>query len=172
MDFLDLAKRRHSVRSFKQESIPAEAVRKIVEAAHVAPTAANRQPVRLIIAQNPDALGRLSKAAELYDAPLAILVCADKSQAWTRPIDGKSTSDIDAAIACDHMMMEATDLGLGSVWICWFDADIIRTEFSLPDALEPVNILAIGHSAEPPANSERHATQRIPVDQLVIGEWV
>lgn len=166
MNFLELAKQRHSVRNFERKDVSAEDVRMIVEAAHVAPTAANRQPIRLLVAQDPDTLGRLSKAADIYGAPLAILVCADKSRAWVRPSDGKSTSDIDASIVCDHMMMEATDLGLGSVWICWFDADTIRSEFGLADDMEPVNIIAIGHSAEPPANPNRHIAERIPVDQL------
>lgn len=166
MDFLDLAKRRHSVRTFKRERVGIEDVQRILESARVAPTAANKQPVRLVVAQDPDTLSRLSKAADLYGAPLAILVCADKARAWVRPSDGKSTSDIDAAIVCDHMMMEATSLDLGSVWICWFDAEAIRKELDLPDELEPVNILAIGHSAEPPSDPNRFARDRISVDRL------
>lgn len=166
MDFLDLAKRRHSIRTFKREGVGVEDVQRILESARVAPTAANKQPVRLVVAQDPDTLSRLSKAADLYGAPLAILVCVDKARAWVRPSDGKSTSDIDAAIVCDHMMMEATSLDLGSVWICWFDAEAIRKEFDLPDELEPVNILAIGHSAEPPSDPNRFARDRISVDRL------
>ena len=46
------------------------------------------------------------------------------------------------------MMLEATELGLGSVWICYFKPDVIKEEFNLPDNLEPVNILAIGYSDE------------------------
>ncbi|MEI3314984.1 MAG: nitroreductase family protein [Eggerthellaceae bacterium] len=166
MDFLDLAKRRHSVRTFKRERVGIEDVQRILESARVAPTAANKQPVRLVVAQDPDTLSRLSKTADLYGAPLAILVCADKTRAWVRPSDGKSTSDIDAAIACDHMMMEATSLDLGSVWICWFDAEAIRKELDLPDELEPVNILAIGYSAESPSDPNRFARDRISVDRL------
>lgn len=74
---------------------------------------------------------------------------------------------IDASILTDHMMMEATELGLGSVWICYFKPDVIKKEFQLPDTLEPINILAIGYSNENPADPERHATQRISLDELV-----
>lgn len=63
------------------------------------------------------AFKKLSKAANIFCAPLAILICADSSKAWTRPHDGKKTTDIDASILTDHMMLEAADLGLGSVWI-------------------------------------------------------
>ena len=58
----------------------------------------------------------------------------------------KQTGDIDAAILTDHMMLEATELGLGTVWVCYFQPDVIRKEFDLPDNLEPINILVIGYS--------------------------
>ncbi len=67
----------------------------------------------------------------------------------------------------DHMMLEATELGLGSVWICFFKPDIIKEEFQLPDSLEPINILAIGYANEAPADPERHLSARIPLSQLV-----
>lgn len=51
---------------------------------------------------------------------MAIIVCSDTSKSWKRPFDGKNTSDIDASIIPDHMMLQATELGLGSVWICYF----------------------------------------------------
>lgn len=86
MNFLELAKQRHSVRNFERKDVSAEDVRMIVEAAHVAPTAANRQPIRLLVAQDPDTLGRLSKAADIYGAPLAILVCADQVAGMGAPI--------------------------------------------------------------------------------------
>ncbi len=65
------------------------------------------------------------------------------------------------------MMLQATELGLGTVWICYFDPQVIRTEFQLPEHLEPVNLLAIGYADGPAADSERHARERIPVSQLV-----
>ena len=52
------------------------------------------------------------------------------------------------SILTDHMMMEATELGLGTVWICYFQPDMIREAFGLPDNLEPINILAVGYSNE------------------------
>ena len=65
------------------------------------------------------------------------------------------------------MMLQATELGLGSVWICYFKPDVLRREFALPANLEPVNILAIGYAGESPAAPERHSQTRIPVDELV-----
>ena len=133
----------------------------------MAPTAANLQPVRLLVVKEKENLAKINKATNTYNAPVAIIVCSDHSKAWTRPFDGKQTVDIDASILTDHMMLQATELGLGSVWICYFKPDIIQQEFRLPEYLEPINILALGYSDELPANIDRHAFERIGVDELV-----
>ena len=170
MDFITIAKTRCSVRSYTGQKVEPSKLEKILEAAHVAPTAANLQPVRLIVVQSEEGLAKLGRAADLHGAPLAILVCADRAKAWVRPFDRKQTGDIDAAILTDHMMLQATELGLGSVWVCYFKPDVLRREFDLPGHLEPVNILAIGYAAGAPADPERHSRTRIPVDELVSWE--
>ena len=167
MNFLETAKSRYSVRSYTNKQVEHDKLDKILLAAHAAPTAANLQPVRLIAVQQDDGLKKIGKAANIYGAPLAIIVCSDHTKAWTRPFDGKQTTDIDASIITDHMMLQATELGLGSVWICYFKPDVLRSEFKLPNELEPINILAVGYSAEPPADPERHKSQRIPLNELV-----
>ena len=168
MDFLDLAKSRHSVRSYRPDKVEAEKVASLVEAARVAPTAANLQPARLVVAQSAASLEAMGAAANLYGAPLAFVVCVDRSRAWVRPFDGKSTADIDAAIACDHLMMQATSLGLGSVWICYFKPDKLKQALSIPAELDPVNILAVGYTDEPASDPRRYATDRIPADELIV----
>lgn len=167
MNFLDLVKSRYSVRSYSEKKVESEKLNMILEAAHVAPTAANLQPVRLLVVQGENGLAKIGKAANIYGAPLAIIVCSDHSVAWKRPFDNKQTTDIDASIVTDHMMLEATELGLGTVWVCYFKPDIIKQEFNLPDTLEPINILAVGYSDEQPASPKRHATQRIPLSEFV-----
>ena len=172
MDFIEIAKKRYSVRSYKDKKVEEEKLQKILEAAHVAPTAANLQPVRLIAVQSREGLAKIGKGANLYGAPLAVIVCADHGKAWMRPFDKKQTTDIDASILTDHMMLQATELGLGSVWICYFKPDVIRREFGLPDNLEPVNILAVGYSDEEAADPERHSQTRIPAEELVSYEAI
>ena len=167
MNFIEIAKKRYSVRSYKDKKVEEEKLQMILEAAHVAPTAANLQPVRLIVVQSKEGLEKIGKGANLYGAPLAIVVCADHSKAWVRPFDKKQTGDIDTSILTDHMMLQATELGLGSVWICYFKQDVIRSEFGLPEELEPVNILAVGYSDEEAADPERHVQMRIPMEELV-----
>lgn len=172
MNFLDIAKTRYSVRSYKDKRVEKEKLNKVLEAAHVAPTAANLQPVRLLVVQEKEGLDKIGKAANIYNAPLAIIVCSDHSIAWKRPFDNKQTTDIDASIVTDHMMLEATELGLGTVWVCYFKPDIIKNEFELPDTLEPVNILVIGYSDEEPMPLNRHSGNRIPLSKLVSYEML
>lgn len=147
MNFVDIAKQRFSVRSYINKEIPQEKLDLILEAAHVAPTAANQQPVKLLVVKSARSKEKLSKAANIYNAPIAIIVCSDSTQAWTRPFDGKKTTDIDASIITDHMMLAATEQGLGSVWICYFKPDVVKT-----DETTSVN---------------RHDFQRTPIDELV-----
>ena len=170
MDFLTIAKKRYATRGFTDQKVDPEQRSKILEAAHVAPTAGNRQPVRLLVVESEEGLEKLKKATKLYGAPLAILACTDRNEVWTRSFDGKQTSDIDASILTDHMMLQATELGLGSVWICAFDPAIVREEFQLPDHLEPVNILALGYPKAAPPSPDRHSETRIPLERLVFYE--
>jgi nitroreductase len=167
MNFIDIAKQRYSVRKYTDQKVEKEKLNLILEAARIAPTGANKQPVHLIVAQSPEALEKVNKAARVYGAPCVIIVCSDIDKAWVRPYDGKNIADIDAAILTDHMMLQATELGLGSLWICWFKADVIKAEFGLPDNLVPVNLLALGYADGEPASPDRHDQTRNPIESLV-----
>ncbi len=167
MDFIDIAKTRYSCRKYLDKKVEKEKLDKILEAAHVAPTAANCQPQKLIVVQEKEGLEKINKAARTYGAPLVILVCGDVDRVWTRPYDGKKHHDIDTSIVTDHMMLQATELGLGTVWVCYFDPEIIRTEFHLPDNLEPVSILVIGYPDGEPQDPDRHGMTRLSLDSIV-----
>ena len=171
MSFLELAKKRFSVRKFESKKVENEKLLQILEAGRVAPTAANNQPQRILVVREEAGLGKLKKAANIYEAPLAVIVCADHQSAWKRPFDGKETVDIDASIVTDHMMMEAAELGIGSVWITYFKPDVLRKEFNIPEHIEPVNVLALGYPAGPIASPDRHAKARKPLKDTVFYEY-
>ena len=105
MEFLELAKKRYSVREYTDRQVEKEKLDQILRAAQAAPTACNRQPVHLLVVQSLEGLEKIGKAANLHGAPMAVLVCVDKDKAWTRPYDGKQSVDIDASIVTDHMML-------------------------------------------------------------------
>ncbi len=168
MDFLTLAKQRCSVRKYKTTKVEEEKLQKILEAAHVAPTAANMQPQKLLIIKSESALSKLSKGVGFHDAPLAIIVCADHNSAWVRPFDKKHMVDIDGTIVADHIVMEAEDLGLSTCWLTYFDPKVICAEFNIPSNLEPVAIISIGYADGDKDSSERHAKTRNPLDSMVV----
>lgn len=170
MNYLDLAKKRYSARKFTEQIVKSEDLENILEAGRVAPTAANKQPQRILVIQSKEGLEKLTKGARFYNAPLVLIVCADKSEAWVRKDDGKNTSDIDASIVTDHMMMAATDLGLDTLWMTWFKPTIIREEFNIPENLEPVNLLAIGYNGVEPLSAERHSETRKKIEETVFFE--
>ena len=156
MDFNLMIQKRHSVRKYKPQKVEKKKLNKILEAARLAPTAANRQPQRLLILEKEESLNKLAQCSNIYGAPLAIVVCADLNQAWTRTFDKKQTGDIDASIVTDHMMMAATELGLGSLWICHFQPDLLRKSFHIPEHIEPINILVLGYEGENNSVPRKH----------------
>ena len=170
MDFLSLAKKRCSVRKYENTPVEAEKVAKLLEAAHVAPTAANMQPHRLLVIKSEEGLKKLSKGVNFHNAPLAIIVCGDHSDVFVRPFDKKNMIDIDTAIVADHIVLEAEDLGLSTCWLTYFKPDVIREEFSIPDNLEPVAIISIGYAAEEKASPQRHNSARKELESIVTYE--
>jgi len=165
--FLDLAKSRYSVREYENKAVEAEKLTAILEAGRIAPTAANQQPCIFLVLNNKESIEKLCKACRPHGAPLAIVICADKTSAWVRPFDKANMGEIDSTIAADHMMMCAQDLGLSSCWITYFDPKIIRKEFKIPDNVVPINILAIGYGADEPQSPDRFSQTRKPLDSIV-----
>lgn len=167
MDFLALAKKRYACRSYKKQAVEAEKLARILEAGRIAPTGANRQPQRVIVLRTAEALERLTRCTRDFGAPVAIVVCADTDEVWTRRYDGKKIGDIDATIVTDHMMLAAAAEGLDTLWICSFDPVALRRELALPPSVEPVNILLVGYGAEEPASPDRHDRTRKPIEATV-----
>lgn len=168
MNFLELAKKRYSARKYHDKPVEKEKIDLILEAARVAPTGANRQPQRIIVVNTKEYLEKLSKATKFFDAPLVFIICCDTNETWVRSYDGKKLTDIDTSIITDHMMLQATDIGLDSVWICRFEPEILRKEFNIPSHIEPVNILAVGYGAGEVPSAHRHSTARKNINETVI----
>ena len=161
MEFLDLAKRRYSVRKFKEDKVSDEIINKIVEAGIVAPTACNNQPFKITIIKTKEGLDKLKKCTDChFNAPLAFIISADKDLCWKRSHDGKISSDVDASIVTTHMMLEATSLGIGSTWVMWFNPKAVISEYSFPSNLEPIAILPMGYASDDAKPASEHNSFR------------
>lgn len=173
MLFMDLAKKRYSVRKYKTDKIEPEKIDLILEAGRIAPTAANKQPQRIIVVKDERGLEKIANAANIFKAPLAFIICSDKNDVWVRHYyDNKNSLDIDASIVTTHMMLEATDIGLGSLWVCHFNPDVLREEFDIPENWEPINILAVGYADGDSKSADRFDTERKKLSETVFYEEV
>ena len=138
MEFEKLIQARYSVRAYKGDPIPDQVLEKVLEAARLAPTAANRQAFGIMVIQTAgreEELKRISGRDWFVQPPVVIGVFTLTDECWVRG-DGKSYGDVDAAIVMDHLILAAADQGLGSCWIGAFDAQAARQVLNLPEAVE------------------------------------
>lgn len=170
MKLSELIKKRYSARKYDPKKVEKEKLMEILEAGRVAPTAHNARPQRVLVLEKEESLEKLKKASKTFDAPLALIVCSDLDESWKRSFDGKSSSEVDASIITTHMMLQAQDLDLGSVWVASFDPKILREEFKIPNHLEPVSILIIGYPAGNAPSENRHDKVRKKLEETVFYE--
>ena len=152
MSFVDLCRERRSVRTFDGRPVEQEKVDLILEAGRVAPTAANKQPQRVFVLQSQEAMDKAREVAGrmMHNADLALLVCYDSDESWKATSFGEPDYDggeVDAAIVTTSMMMEATDLGVGTLWVRGFDSRRASEVFELPANIRPVCFLVLGYPA-------------------------
>ncbi len=95
MSFMELTAERYSSRKYSSKPVEKEKIDAILEAGRLSPTAKNLQPVRVLVAETPESLGKLAKTANLYGAPVGLVVIARTDIAWTRPFDLTSARRID-----------------------------------------------------------------------------
>jgi nitroreductase len=163
MSFLDLAKQRFSVRSYAARVVPQEKIEMVLEAGRLAPSAANRQPWRFVVVREErqrHALGEAYPREWFWTAPVILVVCVEPAKGWVRS-DGKNYSDVDGAIAMDHMTLCAADLGLGTCWIGAFEPAKVRRVLGLPATLEPLAMTPLGFPEEPIRAKSRKAAHEI-----------
>jgi nitroreductase len=161
--FLDLARNRYSVQSFKSNPVEEEKLGAVLEAARLAPTAANQQPFRFIVIHTVgkgEELGRIYDKTFFLEAPLLICACTVPSEAWIRS-DGKNYSDVDVAIATDHLTLAAASLGLGTHWVAAFNSGAAREVLGIPEGVEPIAFTPLGYPADRPRAKKRKGVSEL-----------
>lgn len=168
MSFLELAKKRYSVRVYKDIPVEKEKLYQVLEAGRLAPSAVNYQPLHFIVVTEESFKSRIIETYPrewFKKVPAIIIICGDHTMSWKRK-DGKDHCDIDAAIAVDHMTLAAADLGLGTCWVCAFDAKKCHEVLGLPENMEPITLMPIGYAAE----NQEPEKKRKSIDELVSWE--
>ena len=166
--FLKLASDRYSCRGFAGKAVSAQDIAMITEAARLAPSATNRQPVHIWVAKSAEALEKLKETTPYtYGAPVVFIIGYRKEDAWVRKYDGKDSAETDAAIACTHMMLEAADLGLASVWVGSFNPSKLRELLPETADYEVLALLPVGYAdAAPGHNHEKRKDMEVLVSEL------
>jgi|SRR5690554_5163578 len=161
MKLNNLITSRYSVRKYKNEPVEKHKLLKVLDAARMAPSAVNYQPWHFIIVQKAGNLSLIHKTYHrewIKSAPVIIVACADYSQSWKRSIDGKDSAEVDVALAAGHLMLQATELGLGTCLVCNFDAERCAEYLKLPLHITPVALIPVGYPFEDSVPPKRRKT--------------
>lgn len=170
MSFTNLVQSRYSCRDYDRDKIvERELLTNIVNAARLAPSACNKQPWTFVIIDDKCDVFCRQTVLKSYNrqwiesAPAFIIACGDHTQAWHRQSDDKDHTDIDLAIAIEHICLAATEAGLGTRWVCNFDVATLSNGLNLPNNLEPIAIIPIGY---PTKNNEINKIRK-NIDEII-----
>lgn len=164
MDFYEIISNRRSIRAYKKDPVEDDKLDRILNAARLAPTAANKQPLSLVVIKNDEIKHKFKDAYSqewFFTAPIIICACALPDEAWKRN-DGKKYVDVDVAIAMDHLILAATAEGLGTCWIAAFKPEVVKEILNLPDNIDPLILTPLGYPEVIP-----EPTSRKPLDGIV-----
>lgn len=164
MDFYEVIRKRRSIRAYKSDPVEEDKLQRILNAARLAPSAANRQPVFFIIVKDSKVKHKLRDAYSqkwFFTAPIIICACAVSGKAW-KSSDGKAYVDVDVAIATDHLILAASAEGLGTCWIAAFKPKVVREVLNIPEDMDPLILTPLGYPEFIP-----EPTYRKPLNEIV-----
>lgn len=171
--FLKLASERRSIRKFLDKPVEREKLLQCLEAARLAPSACNAQPWKFIAVDDPAAKKRLADAAfsgvysvnsHASKAPVLIAVVSQRGKitAWLgNQIQDTNFRLVDMGIACEHFILQAWELGIGTCWLGWFDAKKAASVLGVPGSMKVEMLISAGYPAEAPAARPRKKLEEI-----------
>lgn len=112
----------------------------------------------------------MQEAYQTFGSQNVLIICQDTRNELIRPFDQKCSGDLDIGIICDHMMLAARELNIGSVMVGLFDPNIIRKKFYIPEYIEPTALLFLGYPKKGFLNPDRHSVERKPISHTVMYE--
>jgi nitroreductase len=157
---------RHSVRSFRDRAVEPAKLARVLEAAHLAPSARNEQEWRFVVVSDPAKKEALATEASsehfMLEAPLIIAACAQTDGRVMRC--GQQAYPIDVAIALDHLSLAAVAEGLGTCWIGSFDPVRVRRILGIPPEVQVVELMLLGYPRLTGAPPKKN---RLPLEEIV-----
>ncbi|MBU7004151.1 MAG: nitroreductase family protein [Theionarchaea archaeon] len=159
MDFMEVVRNRRSIRRYKPDPVPEDALMEILEAGRLAPSGSNRQPWHFVVVKSKETRDAMGAPDWVADAPVVLVVCGDPEVSATWNV-------VDPTIAMEHMILAATNLGLGTCWIGRLGRDEqVKKVLDIPGHLKVIAITPIGYPDESPPPRDRKS-----LDQIVHNE--
>lgn len=170
---------RRSIRKYTAEPVSESQVQSVLEAARLAPSGSNTQPWRFIVIRSEEqrtAVARVSHDQKwMVEAPVFI-ACVGAISSRIPDYDGPALDELsdlpelkqvirDTSIAAEHLVLRATELGLGTCWVAWFTQDEIRPVLGVPDDNYVVAVVTLGYAAQEPNARGRHALEDIVFEE-------
>ena len=175
MKFTDVIESRTSIRTYCDKDVEEGKVTYVLECARVAPSWANRQCWRFIVVRDKEKIKALSKTSIvnrwLRKVPIIVVACGDPvSSGVNNNIDYFA---VDVAIAMEHIILAATDIGLGSCWIADFDEKKVKDLLDIPNRIRVVALTPLGYPAQKSGMSDKtirffaRSNKRKNLDEIV-----
>lgn len=166
---MDTIFKRRSVRKYTDTVVSDEQIKQIIKAGMAAPSAKNSQEWVFIVIRDKEIYNAFMSvhpnAFSLNTASAAILVCADLSKE-KEPGQGWWIQDCSAAI--ENMLLEATSMGLGTLWMGVHPKEdriaCMKTACKLPEGIEPLGLVSIGEQTKEYAPIDRYMEERVHLD--------
>ncbi len=176
----DVVARRVSCRAYQRTAVPEAHLHSILEAARLAPSACNMQPWRFAVVQSPELRRRIVEEGFLpgikmtwaIDAPVHVVIGMERSLVTHRiaaSVSGVDYPWVDIGIAGEHLVLAATELGLGTCWIGWIKPRVVARIVAWPRSVKAAAVITVGY----PIDSEGGpvpALRRKPLAELV--KWL
>ena len=174
----EILEARRSVRGYTSQPVKEEETKAIFEAARVAPSACNSQTWRFIAVTDRTLIKKIAQEGMLpivrnswiATAPLVIVGCAQLDILANRIgslVTGIEYYQIDLGIAMEHIVLKATELGLGTCWIGWFNEKKIKEILEIPKPIRVLALLTVGYSKDTEAASVK---KRKPLEEIYYRE--
>jgi nitroreductase len=158
---IEAIRKRRSIRRYEETDVSDEQLRELLEAARYAPSWANKQGWQLMVIRDAGIRSKVAAVIErnpaakaIVQAPVLLVVCMDPNASGVQ--QGKEYYMTDAGILMDHIMLEAAEMGLGTVFVGFYDEDGVREALGVPDEYRIVAMTPLGYPAKMPGERPRN----------------
>lgn len=148
---MELIETRRSIRSYKDQEIEEDKLNYVLQAFRKAPSAKNLQPWKLVVIKNKKILKDIAIACNnqtfMEEAPVIIAACAKEEESYGTMGGYMNSYPIDIAIALEHLILAATEKGLGTCWIGAFKEQLVKDILGVPENVRVVALTPLGYPA-------------------------